>query len=254
MLGMRLDYMPLDQFMGKFLQAAEASNSVYCCVPDVAQCMRCYDQSDHRNIVNNADFVMSDSVVLQRSRALRHGVKQLNTLLGADMMLAICKKAAEKGISVGLVGGRTEEVLRELADNLRLKFPDLQIAFSYAPSFRNLSPGEEAEMLAGLEQSGAKIVFFGLGCPKQEQWMARYRGKIMAAMIGVGAAFDTNSGAVKSSPKFVHRLGFEWLFRLVREPRRLFRRYFGTAPRFILLIVMEWVNSKTKRGSPAVQD
>ena len=102
-------------------------------------------------------------------------------------------------------------------------------------------------MLRGLTASGARLVFVGIGCPKQEQWMARYTGRVSAALIGVGAAFDTIGGVVKSSPTFVHRMGLEWLFRLMREPRRLYRRYLGTAPRFVLLLLADAARSPFRR-------
>jgi N-acetylglucosaminyldiphosphoundecaprenol N-acetyl-beta-D-mannosaminyltransferase len=102
-------------------------------------------------------------------------------------------------------------------------------------------------MLRELQSSGARLVFMGIGCPKQEQWMARYSDSINGVMIGVGAAFDTLAGLVSSSPKFVHRFGMEWLFRLLREPRRLFRRYLTSATRFIWLNIADWVRSTTHR-------
>ena len=103
-------------------------------------------------------------------------------------------------------------------------------------------------MLDGLSCSGAKLVFVGIGCPKQERWMAQYKDRLSAALIGVGAAFDTISGRVPASPPLVHKLGLEWLFRLCREPRRLYKRYLGAAPRFLWLVFWEFMQNSPRRA------
>lgn len=250
MLGMRLDYLSIDRFVEDFTAAAKRGSSTYCCVPDVHQCMKCHDESSHRDIVNGADYVVSDSTVLQKARALRHGVPAMATILGSEMMRTLCGEAERQGIPIALIGGRDDDVLALIKSKLKEEFPALRIAYGYSPPFRNLTEDEERTMLEGIALSGARIVFIGIGCPKQEQWMGRYKGRINAAMIGVGAAFDTISGVVRSSPAFVHRFGLEWLFRLVREPRRLFRRYLGSAPRFVLLTVVDGLRSRKPSPKP----
>lgn len=249
MLGMRLDYISAERFVDEFAAAAAAGRSAYCCVPDVYQCMMCRDSAAHRAIVNGADYVMSDSVVLQTARALRHGVRPVRTMLGSDLMLALCGKAEIMDIPVALIGGRDEDALSAIKSALAAQFPSLRIVFATSPPFRAVTPGEEEDMLRGLADSGAKLVFVGIGCPKQEQWMSRYSTRVDAAKIGVGAAFDTIGGRVPSSPPFVHRMGLEWLFRLLREPRRLYRRYLISAPRFVGLVLVEWLwDARRKRA------
>ena len=105
-------------------------------------------------------------------------------------------------------------------------------------------------MLDAIARSGARVTFFGIGCPKQEQWMARYKGRIRGSMIGVGAAFDTLSGAVPTAPDWVHRAGLEWAVRLLREPRRLARRYLHAAPRFVWLLARD--RFRREHGTPPV--
>ena len=248
MLGMRLDYISTCRFVEEFTAAARTGVSAYCCVPDVHQCMICHDQPSHRDIVNNADYVVSDSTILQTARALRHGVPAMPTQLGSELMRTLCAQAERQRIPIALIGGRDEEALARLQSRLIEDYPALRIAYGYSPPFRPLTPAEEDRMLLDLATSGARMVFVGIGCPKQEQWMGRYKGRVQGAMIGVGAAFDTIAGVVRSSPAFVHRLGLEWLFRLVREPRRLYRRYFGSAPRFVLLTVADGLRAAFQRG------
>ena len=242
MLGMRLDYLEVEPFVRSFADRAERSGaSAYACVPDVHQCMLCHESPEHRAIVNGADFVMSDSTIMQTARAWRHGVPRLGTELGTRLMLAICAEAQERGIAVALVGGRDDEALAEIVRQLRARFPALDVAYAWSPPFRPITPDDERAMLDGIAALGARITFFGIGCPKQEQWMARYKGRIGGAMIGVGAAFDAIGGTVRPAPRFVHRMGLEWLYRLSREPRRLGRRYFHSAPRFVWLLLRDRV-------------
>ncbi|MBO6726248.1 MAG: WecB/TagA/CpsF family glycosyltransferase [Rhizobiaceae bacterium] len=248
-LGMRLDHLPLDRFVDDFSTRAENRLSGYCCVPDAYQCVMSHDNPDHMQIVNAADFVISDSTILQKARSLRHGVPAMRTQLGSGLMRTLCREAERRALAVALIGGRDDEVLEDLKAALTRDFPSLQIAFAYSPPFRELDGEEEDEMIQQLTQSDAAIVFVGLGCPKQERWMARHHSKVSAMMIGVGAAFDTISGRVSSSPEFVHRVGLEWLFRLLREPRRLYRRYLVSAPRFIWLLSLDWAASKLKPNS-----
>ncbi len=249
-LGMRLDYMPVERFVGEFATMAEHGKPVYCCVPDVYQCTICYDQESHRKVVNEADYVFSDSKVLQTIRGLRYGVPPVKPLLGSDLMLALCGEAAARDIPIALIGGRNDEVLGQIKSELRKRLPGLAITYGYSPPFRELDQTEEHVMVEELTRSGAKLVFVGIGCPKQELWMGRHKDQLGAALIGVGAAFDTIGGLVPSSPPIVHRLGLEWLFRLCRETRRLYKRYLGAAPRFLWLVISDWMLSSLRRNSP----
>jgi N-acetylglucosaminyldiphosphoundecaprenol N-acetyl-beta-D-mannosaminyltransferase len=113
------------------------------------------------------------------------------------------------------------------------KFPSLQVPFAFAPSFRPLKPDEDAQIVERIQESGARILFVGLGCPKQERWMADHRDALSCVMLGVGAAFDFNAGAKAQAPSWLQNAGFEWLFRLCSEPRRLWRRYLYHNPRFL---------------------
>jgi N-acetylglucosaminyldiphosphoundecaprenol N-acetyl-beta-D-mannosaminyltransferase len=130
--------------------------------------------------------------------------------------------------------GSTESTLRKLRDVLRAQFPRLQIAGIYSPPFRPLSAEEDAQIVQNINRSGANIVFVGLGCPKQEKWMADHRGRIHAVMLGVGAAFDYHAGVIKRAPLWWQRHGLEWLYRLLSEPRRLFKRYLITNTLFLI--------------------
>jgi N-acetylglucosaminyldiphosphoundecaprenol N-acetyl-beta-D-mannosaminyltransferase len=122
---------------------------------------------------------------------------------------------------------------------MRAKYPGLNVVFSCSPPFGDLSPEEDGEIVKKMEDSGVQILFVGLGCPKQERWMAAHRGRVNAVMIGAGAAFDFHAGTKPQAPMWIQRIGLEWLFRLLSEPRRLWRRYLYTNPRFIFLAVTD---------------
>jgi len=235
MLGMRLDYLDWPLGVSKILSLAVAGRSAYVCIPDAGQCVLCHDDEGHRAVVNGADLVMTDSMVLQRARAMLHNVKVPKTIRGADLMLELCRSAEERGMPIALVGGRDRGALDKLEAVLREKFPLLTIAYAFSPPFRAATAAEDQELADAINASGARLVFVGLGCPKQERWMARQKDRVQATMIGVGAAFDFNAGTVKPPPAWVHRNYLEWFYRLLREPRRLWRRYLLVAPRLIVL-------------------
>ena len=183
--------------------------------------------------LDGADLVTPDGVpVVWALRAL--GVRTATRVYGPDLTLATCAAAAAAGVPVGLHGGRPE-VLRDLVARLTAERPDLRVAYADAPPRRPTTPVDaaaEAREAAAIRASGARIVFIGLGCPKQEAWMARQVVRIPAVLVGVGAAFDLLAGHVRQAPAWLQRAGLEWAFRLAMEPRRLAGRYLRHNPRF----------------------
>ncbi len=237
MFGLGLDVSSIEETLGRFMAFVHSGTRGYCCVTDVHQCVRVHDDPAFAVRVNAATMVITDSTVLRRAVSLRHGLPFSPVLRGAELMLQLCRRAEADGITIALIGGRDDAVLGQLRERLGAQFPKLRIGFAYSPPFRPLTPDERRDMLVGLSRSGARICFVGLGCPKQENWMAEHTAEIDAMLIGVGAAFDTNAGLVPPSPSWVHRSGLEWLYRLVAEPRRLWKRYVATSPRFVWLMV-----------------
>jgi len=130
--------------------------------------------------------------------------------------------------------------------NLRAKFPGLQVSYCYSPPFRQLTPQEDEQVVQAINEAGARILFVGLGCPKQERWMAQHKDQIRAVMIGVGAAFDFHAGRVRQAPPWLQEKGLEWLFRLLMEPRRLWRRYLWHNPRFVALVARQLLREKAQ--------
>lgn len=209
----------------------------YICVSNVHMCMEAFDDKIFCNIVNKADLVIPDGKPLVWVQRLS-GYKTATQVRGPDLFIKLCKKAQASRIPIGLYGG-TQDSLNKLLDYLNYKFPDLNIAFSISPPFRDLTTAEEKEYVNKINASGAKILFLGIGCPKQEKWMSRHKNNLSCVMIGVGAAFDLFSGRKNHAPRWMQNMGCEWLYRLATEPKRVWKRYLKHNPRFIYHVLKQ---------------
>lgn len=153
-------------------------------------------------------------------------------------MNQICQEGMARGLKHYFYGG-TQETLNQLVEKLKLKFADIQIAGTYSPGYLQVGDEESLSVIERMNQSGADILWVGLGSPKQDYWMAQHRFKItIPVMIGAGAAFDFLAGVKPQAPRWMQRSGLEWIFRLLTEPKRLWRRYLLGNPRFVYLILM----------------
>jgi N-acetylglucosaminyldiphosphoundecaprenol N-acetyl-beta-D-mannosaminyltransferase len=169
-------------------------------------------------------------------RALGFGKqKRIN---GPDLTWKLLSHCAQRGQSVFFYGS-TEQTLAKLDARIRAAFPALNVAGMLSPPYRPLTEAEDQQIVEHVNASGATLVFVGLGCPKQEVWMAQHRGKINAVMLGVGAAFDYHAGTLQRAPVWMQRFGFEWAYRLLKEPRRLWRRYLNTNSAFVFGITKQ---------------
>ncbi|MCW3057997.1 MAG: WecB/TagA/CpsF family glycosyltransferase [Solirubrobacterales bacterium] len=179
-------------------------------------------------------------------RALGHA--RATRVYGPDLMVRFCARAALSGTPIFLYGGRTPEALEQLERGLRARFPGLQIAGGHSPPFRELTPEEEERAIAEINSSGAAVVWVGTGQPKQEKWMLKMRSRLSAPLlVGVGAAFDFHAGLVPQAPRWMQRSGLEWVYRLAREPRRLWRRYARYNPRFLAGFLRQYLHHRAHR-------
>jgi N-acetylglucosaminyldiphosphoundecaprenol N-acetyl-beta-D-mannosaminyltransferase len=164
------------------------------------------------------------------------GAKHVGRVYGPDLMLALCARAAERGWRSFFYGG-AEGVPELLAAQLSERFPGLPVAGSHSPPFRPLTVEEGEAVVDRINAAEPDIVWVGLSTPKQERWMAQYRTMLTApVLIAVGAAFDIHAGLLPQAPRWMQRSGLEWLYRVFREPKRLWRRYLANNPRFLLAI------------------
>ncbi|MEM7790162.1 MAG: WecB/TagA/CpsF family glycosyltransferase [Verrucomicrobiota bacterium] len=236
-VGQRLDATSYRDATQRVIEWAQQKESRYVCVTNVHVVMEGYDSDSYRKVINDGDLVTPDGVPLVWSlRAL--GVPDATRVYGPDLTLHICEAAAKAGVKIGLYGG-TEESLSDFVRILKERYPGIEVPCAISPPFRPLTDEEDERFTREIAESGAQVLFVGIGCPKQERWMAEHKGKLDMPMLGVGAAFDFHSGRVKQSPAWMQKLGLEWLFRLLMEPKRLWRRYAWHNPRFIVLITAQ---------------
>jgi N-acetylglucosaminyldiphosphoundecaprenol N-acetyl-beta-D-mannosaminyltransferase len=240
-LGMRTDSTSYSDAVARVLAWASTRQSRYVCVANVHVTMETHDSAEFREVVNGADLVTPDGMPLVWALRL-FGLSDATQVRGPSLTLDILKRAAAENVPVGFYGG-TPEVLKLLVEICQRRFPGLRIVYAYAPPFRALSSEEDATIVQEMNASGAAILFVGLGCPKQERWMALHRGLVNAVMLGVGAAFDFLSGVKPEAPGWMQRAGLEWLFRLATEPRRLWWRYAYHNPRFVVLLTGQYLKS-----------
>jgi N-acetylglucosaminyldiphosphoundecaprenol N-acetyl-beta-D-mannosaminyltransferase len=209
-----------------------ASEQHHVCVTGVHGIMESQRDEMLRRIHNAAGLVTPDGMPLVWLSRLS-GRRQVERVYGPDLMLACCARSESREYRHFFYGGG-EGVPERLAEHLRRAFPRLQVVGTYSPPFRALSIEEDQELVGYINQTDPDIIWVGLSTPKQERWMYDHIGRVRApVLIGVGAAFDFHAGLKKQAPRWMQRSGLEWLFRLMTEPRRLWRRYLINNPAFV---------------------
>jgi N-acetylglucosaminyldiphosphoundecaprenol N-acetyl-beta-D-mannosaminyltransferase len=216
----------------------------YVCFSTVHMVMESFDDAEFARKVNGADYIVTDGMPIVWMQKWQ-GEKLASRVRANDLMILLCEHAEKNHLSVGFYGGR-QEVIDAILERARKDFPDLKIAYAFSPPFRALTDEEDAEIVAAINRAAPDILFMGLGCPKQENWMAAHKNKIKAVMLGVGASFDFYAGNVKESPAWLGKFGLEWLYRLSQEPKRLWRRYLILNPRFMWLATRQLLGGKNK--------
>jgi N-acetylglucosaminyldiphosphoundecaprenol N-acetyl-beta-D-mannosaminyltransferase len=224
----------------------------YVCVAATHTVVACQDDPELRDAVHGASLVVPDGQpIVWAMNALGHDLP--SRVYGPDLMAKHCERSARTGTRMFLYGGRNQGALVQLALNLRRQYPGLQIVGGYSPPFRELSDEERAAVTAEINQARPDVVWVGIGVPKQEKWMAEMRPRLSApVLVGVGAAFDFHAGLVPQAPSWMQSAGLEWLFRLLQEPRRLWRRYLTYNPRFVLGFARQYV--RHRRGLARTSD
>ena len=170
----------------------------------------------------------------------RSGHKDAGRVTGPDLMRVLFEEASQNGLRMYFYGS-TDEILKELRQKLDEQYKGINIAGMYSPPFRKLTQEEDTDTINMINDTKPDIIWIGLGAPKQEIWMNEHKGKLNGVMIGVGAGFDYFAGRIKRAPQWMQKAGLEWLYRLMQEPKRLFKRYFVTNSKFIYLLFKESV-------------
>jgi len=209
----------------------------YICFTPAHSVMDCYHDPALRRIFNASGLTTPDGMSIVWI-VRRRGYRDVGRVYGPDLMLACCERFLGQRCRHFLYGGRADEI-GSLRSRLEERFPGLAVAGTYSPPFGPMTPEEDRQVVQKINSSGADIVWVGIGSPKQERWMADHLGRLDApVMAGVGATFDFLSGRKPQAPRWIQRSGFEWLFRLATEPRRLWPRY-RRYPLFVLLVLAQ---------------
>lgn len=193
----------------------------------------------HRYRLNSFEMLCPDGQPVRWALNGMHGAGLADRVYGPNLMLHVCEQAAADGVPIFLFGG-SEDLLAALSSNLQRRFPDLQIAGARASKFRTLTPDERQELVAEIRDSGAGVTFVGLGCPRQEVFAYEMREEVSMPLLAVGAAFNFHAGQLDQAPKWMQDRGLEWFYRLVKEPRRLWKRYGLLNPLYVTLLAAQW--------------
>jgi N-acetylglucosaminyldiphosphoundecaprenol N-acetyl-beta-D-mannosaminyltransferase len=208
----------------------------YMCVSNVHTTVTAYENEKYRSIQNGGIMAIPDGGPLS-TVGRKRGFKDMERTTGPSYMEEILKVSVEKGYRHYFYGS-TEETLEKLFTKLNDCYPGIQIAGMYSPPFRKLSKDEDEAIIERINETNPDFIWVGLGAPKQEIWMAAYQGKVNGFMVGVGAAFDYFAENISRAPKWMQKANLEWLYRLIQDPKRLFKRYLHTNPKFIWLAMI----------------
>lgn len=227
------------------MAAAESGRSFGVTALAVHGLIESVDDPVLREKVNRLDLVTPDGQPVRWAMNLLHGVGLRERVYGPDLTADVCAAAAERGIGVYLFGS-TADTCERFRAALQQRWPALKIVGIQPDRFRDATPAEDREDVARINGSGAGVVLVGRGCPRQEHWVADHLGRVDAAMLAVGAAFDYHAGTLRRPPRWMQRIGLEWLWRLALEPRRLFRRYAVTNTRYLVLLARSLLSRRSR--------
>ena len=219
----------------------------YGCATAVHAIMVGQDDPEMRDALRGSTMTVPDGMPLVWAANLL-GEDLTDRVYGPELMLRYCERSRDEGHRIFLYGGRDQGSLAQLALNLRLQFPGIQIVGGYSPPFRPLTGDEEAAVAEQINNARPDVVWVGIGVPKQEKWMAHMRDRLEAPVLAaVGAAFDFHAGRVSMAPSWMQERGLEWTYRIAQEPRRLLPRYLIHNPRFVAKIAMQLVRERLRR-------
>jgi N-acetylglucosaminyldiphosphoundecaprenol N-acetyl-beta-D-mannosaminyltransferase len=237
-LGVGVSPINVDQAVRAIEGWIAERRSHYVCITNIHGIVESQRDSELRQIHNNAGLVTPDGMPLVWASHLL-GFRSVERVYGPDLVLALCERSAGRGYRHYFFGG-PPGVAERMAECLEQRFPGLVVAGTYAPPFHPLTVEDDDRIVQAINETRPDIVWVGLSTPKQERWMAAHVGRVSAAaLIGVGAAFDFLSGSKRQAPRWMQRNGLEWFFRVMTEPRRLWRRYATNIPAFLGLFLAQ---------------
>ena len=240
LLGVLIDAVDYKAAVGRIMSAAEAGRGLSVTALAVHGVMTGVQNPEHRHRLNEFDLVTPDGQPVRWGLNLLHDAGLDDRVYGPTLTLKVCEEAAARGVPVYFYGSRPE-VLEKLTQNLRARFPGFKVAGAEPSKFRQTTPQEKDEIAERVRDSGAQITFVGLGCPRQEVFAYEYKDALQMPVIAVGAAFDYHAGLLQEPPAWMQRRGLQWFYRLLQDPRRLWKRYLVLNTQFVTLFTLQWL-------------
>ena len=249
-IGVPVTALPYSEQIKTMTKWAMSNLSKVVCIANVHMLVEAHTDPQFGAVLRHADLVTPDGMPLVWMLRFLGAVHQ-DRVAGVDVLGGLCKQAQENEIGVYFVGSHSS-ILEKMGLKLKFNYPNLRIAGMAPLPFRALTEEEDQALVQSLNQSGAGLVFISLGCPKQEKWMSEHKEKVAAVMVGLGGAFPVYAGIHKRAPKFFRQTGLEWLYRLIQEPKRLWKRYATTISIFLWLVAKQLLN-KLKSSTQATR-
>lgn len=249
-LGVGVSAIDYEAVVERVIDAAEAARPLTLSAAASHAIMTGHRDAEQRYRLNRLDYVVPDGQPVRHALRVLHGISLPDRVYGPSLTLRVCERAAAKGLPIYLYGGTSEQVVA-LRRRLIQRCAGLRVAGAEPSTFRPISERERDECVDRIRASGARLVLVGLGCPRQEVWVYEHRERLGVPLLAVGAAFAFHAGTLSQAPSWMQDRSLEWLYRLAREPRRLWRRYLGLGPWFVALVMLQLFG--LRRFDPGVE-
>lgn len=236
-MGVNIAAINMEYLVNYTIHNIEALSGNYMCVSNVHTIMTAFDNYEYRMVQNGGIMAIPDGGPLSFV-GRRRGFSDMKRTAGPSYMEEIMKISTIYGYRHYFYGS-TQETLDKLKNNLEKKYPGIQISGMYSPPFREMTLKEDIDIVKQINSKESDFLWVGLGAPKQEIWMAKHKDKVKGFMVGVGAGFDYLAGNIQRAPRWMQKINMEWLFRLIQDPKRLFKRYLITNTKFVWNVILK---------------
>lgn len=228
--------------IASIIKLSQENKSSYICVSNVHMLVEAFLSSSFSKLLNDADIATPDGMPLAKAISFLYNTQQ-DRVAGMNIMPDLISKINKTSLSIYLYGS-TEEILTKIKDRIKDEYPNVNLCGTYSPPFRELTNDEKTDVIKKINSLNPDFVFVALGCPKQEKWMAEHKNKIHSCMIGLGGAFEVFAKVKSRAPQWMQNYSLEWLHRLAKDPKRLWKRYLFTNSIFIFLLLKQILDIK----------
>ncbi len=241
-ISANINYGEINFYIDRIKDLIKRKEPSYVCFSNVHMIIEAYDDEGFCSVVNSATFALPDGIPIAKSLNILYNIKQ-KRIAGMDFIPLFLETCNSLKYKVTFIGS-TEEVLNAVEQRICTEYKGIEITNLISPPFNE--EWNNKDYIKKINSSKTDVVFVALGCPKQEKWMFENYKYINSTLFGIGGALPTFAGIVKRAPNWMQKLGLEWLYRLIQEPKRMAKRYFYTNSKFILLFIKAWLGKNKK--------